>query len=90
MTIDRRQLFTLAWKSAKKTAQGYPTLRAAFAAALRRVWELVKAMVKERALARPSSRPGATAPDWFMADPHRARAVAARQRRLGTYSVGCW
>lgn len=47
MTIDRRQIFTLAWKSAKGTAAGYPSLRAAFAAALRRVWSLVKAMVAE-------------------------------------------
>ncbi|MBF0324230.1 MAG: hypothetical protein HQL42_04085 [Alphaproteobacteria bacterium] len=88
MPIDRPQLFTLAWKSARKTAQGYPTLRAAFAATLRRVWELVKAMVQEQA--RPSPRPVAAAPDWFMANPYRARAVANRQRRLGTYSVGCW
>ncbi|HLO76523.1 MAG TPA: hypothetical protein VK196_08720 [Magnetospirillum sp.] len=90
MTIDRHQLFTLAWKSAKNTREGYPTLRAAFAAALRRVWGLVKAMVKEQAQARPSSRPVAAAQDWFMANPYRARAVAARQQRLGTYSVGCW
>lgn len=89
MIINRRQLFKLAWKSAKGTASGYRNLRAAFAAALRRVWELVKAMTKEEARCRPV-QPVPTVEDWFMANPHRARAVATRRARLGTYYTHAW
>ncbi|MGE5502734.1 MAG: hypothetical protein ACM33T_10140 [Solirubrobacterales bacterium] len=89
MTADRTQIFRLAWKSAKGTAASYDSLRAAFAAALRRVWELVKAMVKEEAR-RPVVQPTSVAPDWFMADPYRARAVANRRARLGTPCTHAW
>ena len=37
MNIDRRTLFTEAWKSARRMRGQYRTLRTAFAAALRRV-----------------------------------------------------
>lgn len=89
MTIDRSHIFTLAWKSAKAQAAGYPTLRASFAAALRRVWGLVKAMVAENARypARPV-RP--VAPTWETENIHRAAAVAAQRARLGTYAIHCW
>lgn len=89
MPIDRRQIFTLAWKSARGTAAGYPSLRAAFAAALRRVWSLVKAALAEETR-RPFVPQRTTISSWATENPYRARAVAARQKRLGTYSVGCW
>jgi hypothetical protein len=92
MTIDRRQLFTLAWKSAKGTVTGYRNLRAAFAAALRRVWGLVKAMVAEEARrpAKPVQPERNAFSDWWNSNPHRAAAVARRNARLGSYVVGCW
>ncbi len=49
MTINRRQLFTLAWKRAKAQASWFPTIRAAFAAALRAVWALAKATMAAEA-----------------------------------------
>lgn len=88
MLIDRRQIFPLAWKRAKATAAGYRTLRAAFAAALRSVWSLVKAAVAEEA--RRPVRPAQPVKTWASENPHRAAAVARRTARLGTYSVACW
>lgn len=44
MSIERRTLFLEAWRSARRTVGQYRTLRTAFAAALRRVWALVKEM----------------------------------------------
>lgn len=90
MTIDRRQLFRLAWKSAKGTAAGYSSLRAAFAAALRRVWGLVKAMVKEEARRLPVIKASPNVPSWWNQNPHRARAAAAGRARLGTLVHACW
>lgn len=87
MTIDRSQIFTLAWKSAKGNAAGYGSLRAAFAAALRRVWGLVKAMAAEDA--RRPVTPAQPAPNafstWWNSNPHRAATVTRRNARLGTY-----
>lgn len=88
MTIDRRQIFTLAWKRAKAFAAGQSPRRF-FADALRAVWGLVKAMVAEEAhhpVAPRMAKPAA----WADESPYRARAVAARQRRLGSYSLNCW
>ncbi len=95
MTIDRRQIFTLAWKRAKAHRDGYRTLRAAFAASLRAVWALAKATVAADAQAKaklpvwdatttPSRPRPVTA--WEKANPHRAAAVAAARARLGTYT----
>lgn len=90
MPIDRRQLFTLAWKSAKGTAAGYRTLQAAFAAALRRVWSLVKAAMAEE-VRRPALPSRPTAPlRWEDENPYRKAAVARRTARLGCYTVNCW
>jgi hypothetical protein len=44
MTIDRRTIFTEAWKSARRMRGQFTTLRAAFAVALRKVWGLAKAI----------------------------------------------
>ena len=62
MTIDRRQILTLAWKRAKAQAEWFPTIRAAFVAA--------EAEVKARPVANPAG--------WERENTHRARAVAAR------------
>lgn len=56
MTIDRRTIFIEAWKSARRMRGQYDTLRASFAAALRRVWGLVKAMATEAARRPTTSR----------------------------------
>ena len=83
MTIDRRTIFTLAWKRAKAQAEWFPTIRAAFAAALRSVWALAKvtieaeAIVKVRAIVKPAV--------WGTENVYHARAVANRNTRLGTY-----
>ena len=81
MTITRREIFAQAWKSARRMRDCFPTIRAAFADALRRVW----AMVKEMALAEPSvqARPMA----------HRVASVVAadRRRRFGAECMPhCW
>lgn len=81
MTISRRQLFALAWKRAKANREWFPTIRAAFAAALRSVWALAKAAAEvEAEVKRPVVNPAG----WERGDMHRARAVAARATRLGT------
>ena len=49
MAIDHRTIFIGAWKSARRMRGQYRILRTAFAAALRRVWSLVKAMAVEEA-----------------------------------------
>ena len=85
--INRRIIFTEAWKSARRTAGQYPTIRAAFSAALRRVWSLVKAMVvdaKRPTVSRPVARP------WASKNIHRTRAVARADQRLGSYVLSCW
>ncbi len=82
MTIDRRQILTLAWKRAKAQREWFPTIRAAFAAALRSVWALAKAAVA--AEAEVKARPVVNPAGWERGDMHRARAVAARATRLGT------
>lgn len=89
MTIDRSHIFTLAWKSAKAQVAGYRTLRASFAAALRRVWGLVKAMVAEEAR-RPAQPARPMASTWEAENIHRAAAVAAHRARLGNYTIHCW
>lgn len=92
MTIDRRQIFTMAWKSAKGTASGYRTLRESFAAALRRVWSLVKAMVAEEAR-RPACnvQPETNAfGAWWNSNPYRVAAVARSNARLGSYCTNQW
>ncbi|HLO78478.1 MAG TPA: hypothetical protein VK196_18640, partial [Magnetospirillum sp.] len=86
--ISRSEIFKMAWKAAKGTAAGYRTLRAAFAAALRRVWSLVKAAAAEEA--RRPVRPAQPAKTWASENPYRAAAVASRKARLGTYSHPCW
>lgn len=88
MLIDRRQIFTLAWKRAKAAAAGYRTLRTAFAAALRSVWALVKAAVVEEA--RRAVRPVQPVNTWASENPYRSAAVASRKARLGSYSAHCW
>jgi hypothetical protein len=85
--IDRRTIFTEAWKSAKRTAGQYRTIRCAFAAALRRVWSLVKAMMveaKRPTVSRPVARP------WESENTYRAAAVTAHKARLGSYVIHCW
>lgn len=88
MLIDRRQIFTLAWKRAKATTAGYRTLRTAFAAALRSVWALVKAAVAEEA--RRPVRLVQPVNTWASENAYRAAAVASRKARLGSYSAPCW
>ncbi len=89
MTIDRRAIFIEAWKSARRTRGQYQTIRAAFAAALRRVWGLVKAIAAE--VARRPTRMLVPAPKtWEAENHHRAAAVAAHRARLGTYVNHCW
>lgn len=68
MLISRRDIFKMAWKRAKAQAAGYRNLRAAFAAALRSVWALVKAAVAEEARAAKSR------PSWHGVDMPRTRA----------------
>ncbi|MBC7907611.1 MAG: hypothetical protein H7Y60_12830 [Rhodospirillaceae bacterium] len=87
-TIDRSQLFRLAWKRAKATAASYRPLRTAFAAALRSVWSLVKAAMAEEA--RRPVRTVEPVNSWVSENPYRAAAVAARKARLGTYCTNAW
>jgi len=82
MTIDRRTIFTLAWKRAKAQAAWFPNLRAAFSAALRSVWALAKASIEFEA-AKP--RPVANPAGWRQENVYRASAVHHRITRLGTY-----
>ena len=89
MTIDRRTLFTEAWKSARRMRGQYRTLRTAFAAALRRVWSLVKAMVAEEAR-RPVLPTRPIVSTWEAGNAHRAAAGAAHRARLGSYVLHCW
>lgn len=89
MTIDRRTIFIEAWKSARRMRGQYDTLRASFAAALRRVWSLFKAMVAEDAR-HPVQPVRPAAPTWEAGNIHRAAAVAAHHARLGTYTIHCW
>ena len=89
MTFDRHQIFAAAWKRAKAHRNGYRTLRAAFAAALRSVWGLAKAMVAEN-IRRPALPVRPAAPQWENANAHRAAAVAASRSRLGSYVIHCW
>lgn len=89
MTIDRRTIFIEAWKSARRMRGQYRTLRTAFAAALRRVWSLVKAMAAEEAR-RPVSPVRPIASTWEAGNIHRAVAVAAHRARLGSYVIHCW
>jgi len=83
MTIDRRLIFTLAWKRARSMADGQP-VRPFFAAALRAVWALAKATVVAEAgvKARPVINPAG----WERGNVHRARAVANYNARLGSYT----
>lgn len=82
MTIDRRTIFTLAWKRAKAQAAWFPTIRAAFAAALRSVWALAKVAAEvEAEVKRPVFNPAG----WGLENVYRARAVANRNSRFGTY-----
>ncbi len=89
MSIDRRLLFTEAWKSARATRSLYRTLRTAFAAALRRLWPLIKATAEMKAQAA-FRKTHAPATAWEQENPYRARAVAARKARLGSYCINCW
>ena len=94
-SITRSQIFTLAWERARAKRDWYETIRAAFAASLRRIWEQVKAlnMVEAEQKARPVVvRPVAS--DWANGNVHRAAAVARGKARWGHYSPGvrtcCW
>jgi len=79
MTIDRRLIFTLAWKRARSMADGQP-VRAFFAAALRAVWALAKATVAAEAEVK---RPVVNPAGWASENRFRAAAVANRKARLG-------
>ncbi|CCG41599.1 hypothetical protein [Magnetospirillum molischianum] len=89
MFIDRRTLFLEAWKQARRIRSRYRNLRTAFAAALRTTWELVRAFAAEEAR-RPTPKPAPVVRKWEDENPYRARAVAARKARLGSYVVNCW
>lgn len=86
--ISRREIFRQAWKRARATAAGYRNLRAAFAAALRAVWDLVKALVAEEA--HRVARPAQPVKTWATENTFRAAAVASRKARLGTYCINAW
>lgn len=91
MIISRRDIFTEAWKSARRTRGQYRTMRASFAAALRRVWALVKAMAtQEEATRRPVAPQRPQAKTWASGNTHRAAAVARRNARLGSLVHACW
>jgi hypothetical protein len=87
MTIDRRQLFTLAWKRAKAQAEWFPTIRAAFAASLRAVWALAKANAEAETMVK---RLVVNPAGWAAENVYRARAVANRKARLGSFYVHAW
>jgi hypothetical protein len=89
MTIDRRTIFTEAWRSARRMRGQFTTLRAAFAAALRKVWGLVKAIMAEAARRQPTvNQP--VSPRWEDENPARAQAVARQKARMGSHYRHCW
>jgi len=74
LPMTRSEIFHTAWKMARSWKSGYPTIRAAFAVALRNVWEIVKVVMAETA-----PRPVVAAPvrsEWANSNVHRAAAVA--------------
>lgn len=89
MLISRRDIFKMAWKKAKTQGATYRNLRTAFAAALRSVWELVKAAIAEEKR-RPAPVQSRPAPSWFNSNPYRVAAANRAKARLGSYCGGAW
>lgn len=89
MLIDRRTLFAEAWTLAHRLRAAHGSIRAAFGAALRKVWELVKAMAAAEAC-RPTRPVQRLLPRWEDGNGYRAAAVVARRARLGTLCGHAW
>ena len=88
--ITRSQIFTLAWDRAKAHAAAYLNLRASFAAALKAIWSIyraVKASDAEQKVRPFTPRPVSKA-DWFDSNPHRAAAAARASKRGLRWSNG--